>query len=313
MKKILITGIHGFVGKYLLNEILKQEKDSLIYGTYHFDHEFIDNTEYKLYKCNIQVKEEVETLIKNINPDEIYHLAALSSVSGSFDNIINTMLTNCMGTAFILEAIKKYSNNSKILIIGSSNEYGKSDIVPIKETNPKFPPNPYALSKLTAGYLGWQYFTHHNIKAIMTRSFNHTGPGQALGFVIPDFCNQISLIEKGLQEPIINVGNIDVSRDFLDVRDVVSAYVYLMKNGEFGNFYNVCSGNSYNIRKILEYLIALSDKDIKINILSKKQRKTDINELYGDNNKLKSLGWNISHNFFETLEENLNFWREKVK
>jgi len=173
--------------------------------------------------------------------------------------------------------------------------------------------NPYAASKAAADYLGEIYWKNYGLKTIRTRSFNHIGPGQSTAFVMPSFAQQIARIEKGLQDPVMLVGNLNVKRDFTDVRDVVRAYRLLIKKGEPGDVYNICSNRAVSIGSMLKMLQELSTKTIEVRQDPERMRPADNPILVGDNSKLaKKTGWKPVFTVEKTLKDLLNYWREKV-
>ena len=251
--KALVIGAAGFVGYYLINE-LKKDSNLEIYAS-KLPNETIENDCIKV-DLDITDFENVKKVMSKIKPDYIYHLAAQSSVSNSWKHPQLTTKINVIGTINILEAIKEYCSNTKVLLVGSSEEYGKIDYsVPVKESTNLNPQNVYAITKQTCEQLGKLYYSAYGLNIYMTRSFNHIGPKQSSKFVISDFCNQVVNIEKGLQEPIIKVGNLASYRDFTDVRDVVKAYTLILKNGSIGEVYNIGSGSSIKISDALELII----------------------------------------------------------
>jgi GDP-4-dehydro-6-deoxy-D-mannose reductase len=173
--------------------------------------------------------------------------------------------------------------------------------------------NPYAYSKWSAEILSEFYTRVENLDILIARPFPHTGPGQSTDFVCSDWAHQISRIERGLEDPIIKVGNVSIERDFTDVRDVVRAYVLLMQNGQKGEVYNVCSGRYYSLETLLEQLLSLTQSEISVRLDSQKLRKMDIPRLVGDNNKIKqAIPWQPQIPMEKTLQELLDYWRQRL-
>ena len=250
--KVLITGIDGFVAGYLSEYLLKNDYD--IYGT--TIKESYKNARIKILKMNLLDVENVNNVIKNISPDMIFHLAGQSAVGLSWQKPVLTIDVNVNGTLNLLEAVKNSNVNSKILIVGSSDQYGiiKPENCPIKETQPQIPQSPYGISKKTQEEIGKLYVKAYNMNIIFVRAFNHIGARQSENFVVPDFASKIVKIEKGAN-PILKVGNLDTLRDFTDVRDIVRGYVMLLENGKIGESYNIGSGNVVKVKDILEKLV----------------------------------------------------------
>ncbi len=200
----------------------------------------------------------------------------------------------------------------RILIAGSSEEYGHTD-VELTEDSPLRPLSPYGVSKVAQDLLGFQYFKSYGMHIIRTRGFNHTGPRRGEVFVCSTFAKQIAEIEKDKSKlPIIKVGNLDAERDFTDVRDMVKGYWLALEKGEPGEVYNICSGKSIPIKNILRKLLSLSKREIKIRNDPERMRPSDLKVLVGNNTKFtEKTGWKPSINIDQTLEDLLNYWREK--
>jgi len=295
MKKVLVTGIDGFVAPYLVNELLKKNYNVL--GTYL---EKCDITNIKTYKLNILKKEDVKLFLEKEKPDIIFHLAAISSVRFSLDNPDLTYKVNVVGTKNLLD----FSKNINFILIGSSEEYGIPKSIPINETHPLNPNNPYSKSKVEIEKYAINLVKNNDYKIIILRSFNHIGPGQNTNFVVSSFAKQIT------DNSIIKVGNLDAKRDFTDVRDVVNAYVLASELCDFATPYNICSNNSYSIKTILDKLITLSHKDIKIITDKKRLRPSDIPIMQGDNSKfVKKTNWKPLINIDKSLIDILNYWK----
>lgn len=305
--KALITGVNGFVGYYLSKYLV--EKGYTVYGTVIEDNVTMDNV--IIHKMNLLNKKEVEETIKSINPDHIYHLAGQSAVGLSWKNPTLTIDVNVNGTINILESVRESNINTKVLIIGSSDEYGiiKAEECPISEEHPLNPSSPYAISKMTQEEIAKLYVKSYNMNLIMVRAFNHIGPMQSKNFVVSDFASKVAEIEKGA-EPIIKVGNLESYRDFTDVRDIVRGYTMLIEKGKIGEIYNIGSGNSYKIQEILDILISLSSKNIKIEIDPDKLRPSDVPIIQCDNSKIKShVNWDPEYDIKNTLKDTLDYWR----
>ena len=313
MERVFITGASGFVGKYLINILTKENKYE-IYGT-KLPGEKVIIENVKLYDLDLTSKKNVESIIKETCPDIVFHLAALSSVKLSWENPTNTVDININGTINLLEAIRKYNDKCKILLVGSSEEYGStfSKISNPKESDECHPQNMYAITKYTQGKLGELYSNVYKMNIKMTRSFNHFGPGQSPNFVISDFCKQAAEISLGKKEKIIKVGNLDVYRDFSDVRDVVNAYLEIVNNGTSGEIYNVGSSHSYQIRKILDLIISISGEDIKVVVDKEKYRPSDIKKTVANIDKLSNeLNYIHKYNIKETIIETFNYWKNII-
>lgn len=315
--RALITGISGFVGSYLAEFLLSKGVE--VYGTIRWrsQTENIDHikSKLKLIDCDIRDASSVEKVIGESMPDKIYHLAGQSFVPASWNAPSETLVTNIIGELNIFEAVRHLQINPKIHIAGSSEEYGlvSENELPIRETNPLRPLSPYGVSKVAQDLLGWQYFQSYKLNIVRTRAFNHEGPRRGEVFVTSNFSKQIAMIEKGLQEPVIMVGNLEAKRDFSDVRDVVRAYWLAMEKGEPGEVYNICSGRTRKIKEVLDILFGMTKVKIEIKKDAARMRPSDVTVLQGDNTKFRAkTGWNPEIPFEKTLEDLLNYWREKL-
>ncbi len=317
--RILITGITGFAGSHLADFLLAERKDVDIYGMVRWRSK-TENIEHirdkiKLYECDIRDAYSVNKVIREVRPERIFHLAAQSFVPTSWRAPAETLTTNVIGELNIFEAVRQNGIDPLIHIAGSSEEYGlvKKDEIPIKETNPLRPLSPYAVSKVGQDLLGYQYFKSYGLKIIRTRGFNHTGPRRGEVFVCSDFAKQVARIEKGKQKPIIKVGNLKAKRDFTDVRDMVRAYWLVLEKGKIGEVYNICSNKAYSIKEVLDILLSLSRKRIKIEEDPQRMRPSDVPILLGDNTKFKKeTGWQPEINFEKSIKDLLDYWRQRV-
>ncbi|MGM0365314.1 MAG: GDP-mannose 4,6-dehydratase [Actinomycetota bacterium] len=310
---IIITGAGGFVGKHLTGHL--QKDNHRILG--------IDiNTdavspEIESRKVDLTRRHEIETLIRDFKPDQVYHLAAQSSVSYSWAEPIDTFRINVFGGINLLNAVRQHSPRARILAVCTAEEYGPSkDGEAISEDFNIFPQNPYAISKAALDFFSLTYSKAYSMNVFVTRSFNHIGPGQSERFVASDFARQIASIEQGLAGPVIKVGNLEAYRDFLDVRDVVAAYSDILERGNLGRPYNVCSGKKTKIEHILDTLIGFSSKRKQIRVEADKEkfRPIDVISIYGDNSKLKKdTGWRPKYDLETSLFHTLEWWRERVK
>lgn len=319
MKKILITGVTGFVGKYVA-EALVDSPDVEVHGTYFSEdgRTRLGDLERKLllHKVDLTQKKEVESLIADILPDQIYNLAAQTSPSESMKDPEKTLSTNILSELYLFEALKeKKLENTRVLAIASAEVYGKvsSEDLPIDERTQFRPISPYAVSKIGTDFLALQYFLTHKLQIIRVRPFNHIGPGQQPKFVLPMFAKQIADIEKGLQEPVMKVGNLKARKDFSDVRDIVRAYVLLMEKGEAGEVYNIGAGKSISIQEMLDILLSLSEKEIKVEVDQSLVRPIDVEDMYADISKIKTAtGWTPLISIEETMKDTLDYFRKVI-
>lgn len=317
MTRALITGISGFVGSHLAEYLLKHT-DWQVAGTVYGPEENIEHLRdrLELYPAELSELETVISIIDQAKPDYIFHLAAQPLVSLSRQDPWGTMANNIHLQLNILEAVARLGSTARILVVGSSEEYGlvKPDELPIKETNPLRPTSPYAVSKVAQDMLGLQYHLSHKLFTVRVRSFNHIGPRQSLGFVAPDFASQIAEAEVGLREPVIQVGNLEPQRDFSDVRDVVRGYHLLITQGEPGEVYNLGSEQARAVGELLEGLMAISKVPITVEQNPERLRPTDVPVIAGDCTKIrKQTGWRPKISFEQSLHDVLDYWREKIR
>ena len=312
---ILIIGATGFVGRHLID--LLKLSDFKIYGTcFPEDPEHCQSLNgVDLIYLDLRKEKEVAKVVRATKADSIVHLAAISSVGYSWKHRKETVETNLMGTFSILESIRRNATQARLLFVSSSEVYGLLEPIerPLKEDNPLKIVSPYSFTKVSCELLCEFYTQIDNLDIVISRSFPHTGPGQSVDFVFSDWAYQIAKIEKGSAEPIIKTGNLDIRRDYTDVRDVVRAYILLLEKGKKGEVYNVCSGTAYSLKEFLDILLSYSSKKINVQVKQEKLRETDIPLLVGDNQKIKKeTNWAPEIPIKKTLAELLDYWRGKV-
>lgn len=319
MKKVLITGATGFTGSFLVEHLLKN-KNFQISGTFLLEKN-LQNVKHlvnkvNFIKLNLMDFNKVTKIISEIKPDFVFHLAALTSPMKSFDDPSGTIINNIKAQMNLLEAIRLSGlEGARILIVSSAEIYGLVDQkdLPIDEKTELKPTSPYSVSKIAQDFLGMQYFLAHKLKIIRVRPFNHIGPRQSSNFVVSAFAKKIAEIEKNDRKAVISVGNLESKRDFTDVRDIVRAYALIIEKGKVGDVYNIGSGQAYKISYILDQLISLSSKKIRINIDKKLLRPIDIPELRCDIRKFQKItGWKSEIPLKKTLQDTLDYWRNII-
>lgn len=298
--KILITGIGGFVGPYLAENLKNHGYD--VYGI-----ERHGSGSDKIFLGDILDTDFLSKTINDLKPDLIFHLAGFSSVQKSFSDPELCMKINVQGTKNILELLSHSQKKTRLVVISSAEIYGIPKLVPIAESHPLKPTSPYGQSRLAQEDLISSYPDHD---IVILRSFNHTGPGQQSTFVVSDFAKQIIEIEKGMKDPTVHVGNLEAVRDFTDVRDIVEAYRCAIEKAQPHTPYNVCSGTGDTIASILEKLIALSGLTIEIVQDSARTRPSDVPKLIGSHDRFtEATGWHPQIPFERTLSDMLDWWR----
>lgn len=308
--KALIIGAAGFVGGYLADHLRNECGWSVCVTK--MPQETCEIEGVEVYDLDILEKNAIEELFEIIAPDYIFHLAAQSSVAVSWKRPELTVDVNVKGCVNVLEAARELAKKPRILLVGSSEEYGPSleEENPVTESQPLRPGNIYAATKACQGMLGSIYARAYQMDVMMVRAFNHIGPKQAPLFVVSDFCKQVAEIEKGIKEPVMYVGNLSAKRDFTDVRDIVRAYSALIQKGSAGETYNVGSGQAIAIQELLDEILRLSTKEIKVEIDPQKLRPVDVPIVEADVSKLVAeTGWKRKYKLESALEDILGYWR----
>ena len=316
--RLLITGITGFVGSHMAEYALAHGAEVFGSSRWRSRTENIEHlrSQIKLIECDLRDLASVRGLLETAEPTHVVHLAAQSFVGASWQTPAETLSTNIISQVNLLEGIRRFTIAPRVLVVGSSEEYGFvcPDELPIRETNPLRPLSPYAVSKVAQDMMGYQYFMSYGLPIIRTRAFNHEGPRRGEVFVTSNFAKQVAEIEAGLQEPMMSVGDLTPRRDFSDVRDVVRGYWLLLERGEPGEVYNLCSGRSWAIQQVLEFLLEQSRvKRIAVETDPARLRPSDVMILEGDSSKIrKATGWEVEIPFERTLKDLLAYWRQRT-
>lgn len=313
MKKILITGSEGFLGSHLAKLLSKKNQ---VYCLYKKDSFLFKHKKNKYLKVNINDKKKIENIIKKIKPDVIFHLAAKSHPVYSFKFPVETLKTNVIGTINLLDAVKKFSINSKIIVACSSAQYGKELMNKHKKVKEDLNYNPdhiYGLSKYFQNRLSNQYFKMHKLRILNAIIFNTSGPGK-VGDVFYDFIKRfIKGYKKNKKILTFDVGNILNKRDFLHYKDTVNALLVISNKGKIGQSYNISTSKLSSIKDILNYLA----KKFSVKLIIKKDkkliRKFDEKIIAGNNKKLKQLGWRPKKNLQNIIDDMCEFYLKKNK
>jgi GDP-4-dehydro-6-deoxy-D-mannose reductase len=310
----LITGICGFAGRHLAQHLLDCKEH--VFGTYldAADRDLLGPLARKvgLLQGDVRNPQKMGVVLRKTQPDVIYHLAAQASIAVSFIRPVATVDTNVTGTVGMLEAVKREAPNTRVLFPSSADVYGlvRPKDIPIKESHPTAPRNPYAVSKLAAEEVCRQYARTYGLSIIIARSFNHTGPGQARGFVVPDFASQIAQLERQRGGGTLKVGNLNARRDLSDVRDVVRGYRLLAAKGKPGDVYHLGSGKAYRIKDLLLQLVQMASVPVRIERDPARQRPSDLPILMADPGKTRrKTGWRPEIPLEQTLIDTLEYWR----
>ncbi len=308
---VLITGMEGFVGQHLINAM----PDSLypIFGTALAGSPPVSKDGVFYERINLLDSNSVDDYIKEINPEYVIHLAAQSNVGVSIANPYDTLNNNFNTSLNVLEAVRRYCPDAKILLVSSSEVYGggfPANGENFTEEDDVIPSNPYAASKRAMEIMGISYFKTYGIDVRISRSFNHTGPGQHERFVFSYIAKTLIDIKYKKQEPVISVGNIDVERDYLDVRDVTQAYVSILEKGNPCDIFNVASGHSHSLRQLISKLVEVSGLNVTIKEEQDRKRKIDKDKIAGSNKKISKI-WTPKYKIEETFKDMLMYWDSK--
>jgi GDP-4-dehydro-6-deoxy-D-mannose reductase len=310
---ILITGGTGFAGGHLTEALIKQGYSNIHLTAFRDKGGFLKNLlgPDHIHSLDLTNHEKTSQLFKKLKPQQIYHLASLANVGNSFKQRQFILETHLKLQLNVLEAMKEHVPQARLLSIGTALEYQDSDQA-LDENAPIGPSNPYALSKMIQDYLSYSYTQAEKLDVVRARPFNHIGERQAPGFAISDFASEIAKIENK-QASVLKVGNLSACRDFTDVKDMVQAYILLMNKGVSSEVYNIGSGVAYSMQETLKILIGLAKVEIKLEIDPDRLRPIDRAILICDNNKIKSLGWQITYPIEDTLQRVLDWWRNQLK
>lgn len=317
--RALITGSAGFAGSHL-SEYLARETSwtifSLCYHACSTEHLDAIREQITILQGDLLDADWVDETVVQVQPEVVFHLAALSSPAASFKHPGRTLQNNLLAQVNLFQAVLAAGLDPVILIIGSGDEYGMvhPEEIPVTEDTPLRPANPYAVSKVAQDFMALQYFLSHGLRAVRVRPFNHIGPRQALGFVTSDFAQQIAEIEAGLRPAAMQVGNLEARRDFTDVRDMVRAYHLAVTQGEPGQVYNIGSGTAHSIEKILQTLIGLGQVAVQVEIDPQRMRPADVPVIACDSTRFRRrTGWKPRIPLESTLGDILNYWRQRVR
>lgn len=302
-KRLFVTGAQGFVGQYI--QIAVQNDENAVFEVVCAEDQY-----------DITDPESLDRVIKNARPDAVIHLAAQSHVPTSFADPELTYRVNFLGTLTLLQALAANDFVGRMLFVGSADSYGlvEEQDLPITEMQALRPRNPYAVSKVAAEALCYQWSQTGPFDVVIARPFNHIGPGQAESFAISGFAKQIAEIIVGLRVPELTVGDLQVTRDFTDVRDIAAAYQLLLLKGESGEAYNVGSGQERSLSELLEELIQIAGVSATVKIDSTRLRPAEQRRVVCDASKLKiRTGWYPRNSISNTLNEIIQYWVRKIQ
>jgi len=313
--KILVIGDTGFVAGYLLPYLADRFAECSLYGMARHDPED-SNVAVEHLRGDITATNEVEEVVKGLLPDIVINLSSFSSVSESWAAPVACHQINYLGTLNLCLAIIEHVPSTKLIHISSLEVYGGNadQSVCYSESSPLNPRSPYAVSKAGSEFIIQQYGASHGLHYTILRPSNHTGPRRKPLYVLSGFAKQLAEIKRGLGQPVLSVGNLDVHRDFVDVRDVVRAYGLVVTSDRAEQqIFNVCSGSSYPISWLLDRMIDAAGVNVEIRIDPGRFRPADANYIRGNNSKIKDVtGWRPEVPIETTLKDLVLFWENAI-
>jgi GDP-4-dehydro-6-deoxy-D-mannose reductase len=344
--RVLITGITGMAGSFLAEYLAHHHPEVEVFGTFRWRSKldnlqqlrnqgllnvldegqritdqqslrrFVKRGQVTVIDCELQDASAVRGVIRAVQPDRIFHLAAQSFVPTSWTAPAATLTNNITSQVNLFEAVREAKLDPVIHVAGSSEEYGLvyPDEAPIKESNPLRPLSPYAVSKVGQEMLAIQYFRSYGLRCVVSRGFNHTGPRRGQVFVTSSFAKQIAEIEAGLRPAVLDVGDLESRRDWTDSRDMVRAYWLAAERGDPGEVYNIGRGSCIAIRDMLDILLSHTSSAIEIEQDPSRLRPSDVRLLWANVDKFKAAtDWDPVIPFDQTMADLLDYWRERVR
>ena len=316
--RVLITGITGFAGSHLADTCVAQGAE--VWGLTQTPGPQPNlahlGDRIKLLTANITDEAGMHAALESIKPDRIFHLAAQAHVPTAWSDPAETLTTNIQGQLNIILALQQHVPTARLLAVSSSNVYGmvEEEDLPVNETAPFRPADPYAVSKVGQDMLALQYWQSHGLHIVRVRPFNHIGPRQAPDFVIARFARELAQMEAGIVPPLLKVGNMSAKRDFTDVRDVARAYWLALEKGTSGAVYTIGSGAARSIDEMLQIMLSLTQVDITVETDPALFRPGDLPVLQADPSAIQAqTGWRAAIPLEQTLKDTLDYWRGQIR
>jgi GDP-4-dehydro-6-deoxy-D-mannose reductase len=310
----LVTGAEGFIGHHLV-KFLHSEGWNVIGGHHlHESDSFPKLPGVSFVQCDLRNGQRIGQIFRDYNPTHVFHLAAQSLPTVSWADPVGTFESNIMGSLHLFEAIRYQKHPPIVVSACSSAEYGNvpASAIPVKEDQPLRPLHPYGISKVCLDLLAREYFLDYQIPAVNIRLFNTTGPGKT-NDAPSDFVRQLVRIKKGLQKPVIEVGNLEPERAFLDVSDTVRGFYLAALKGRPGEAYNLCATRTRKIGDVLETAIRLSGVKVVVKPVSRLMRPSDEKIIFGDTKKIhRDIGWKPLRTLEQTLTAMLEHWEKAL-
>ncbi len=318
--KIIVTGINGFVAQHFLQFLLTQKEDFTILGLgrsdVYFDKQKFAPLNIEYIKVDLLNREHVGEILKNFKPEYLVHLASFSSVGHSWKNPNESFVNNTNIFLNLVDQLRLNNIPCRVLSIGSSEEYGNVDpsALPLTEKSNLAPISPYAVARVSQEMISKIYADGYGMDIVITRSFNHIGPGQKNVFVVSSFAKQlVQIANKTISDNRVVTGDLSIVRDFVDVRDVVRAYYELLMQGVKGEVYNICSGKGIALQAIMGKMCSLLDLEIILEKDPALIRPNDNKIIIGSAEKLNKLtGWTPSYHINQSLADIIDWWKLNV-
>lgn len=313
--RVFITGATGFAGSHLVDQLLAEGHHVMALVHEATSHQELPrNADVQPIPGDLLDPNGLARAVVDARPDIIYHLAGQAYPARSWIDPALTIAVNTGGTANLLRAAVEVGR-PRVVVVTSAEIYGPISAadLPLTERTTPQPRHPYGVSKLAAGELARAYWERYALPVVEARPFNHIGPRQAKGFVVPDFASQLAAIRLGQAKPLIKVGNLAPERDFTDVRDVAAAYRRLAEAGRPGQAYLICSGTSVSVRRILETLVELSGVAVQVQTDEQRVNPNDTPCIYGSFAKIESdTGWRPQIPLHQSLADALQDWENRL-
>ncbi|HLY63880.1 MAG TPA: GDP-mannose 4,6-dehydratase [Terriglobia bacterium] len=313
--KSLITGAGGFAGSYLAEYLLQQNQEVIALVNPQNNlltlHHIL--SQIRVERMDIRDSDRLEQILVDVQPQRVYHLAAVSSPTESLADPKVTYDVNVLGTFNLLNACRRLVLDCRVLYVSSAEVYGggEKDSMPLREDSPFRPANPYAASKAAGEMVAYQFYRSYGLPVVRARPFNHTGPRQSDAYLCSSLARQVANIEAGAQPPQVTAGNLKLRRDFSDVRDVVRGYHLLLEKGTEGDVYHLCSGKPVLLESILEILGSFSCKPFTVTVDESRRRSGELPEIWGDYSKATAdTGWAPQYELRTTLLDLKRYWEE---
>lgn len=326
MSSVLITGVNGFVGSHLAEHIFDQQSKLEVpaplevYGLTRRgcrednlrDANLLEKDHFHMVMGDLTDPHRILEIVDEIRPNAIFHLGAQSYVKLSWNQPLETIRSNVEGTVNLLEAVRKFSPEAIVQVACSSEEYGliQEEELPVDEDNPLRPLSPYAVTKIAADFIAYQYYRSYGLRVIRTRAFNHTGPRRGEEFVVSTFCKQAAEMQLELKPKRIKVGNLEARRDFTDVRDMVRAYVLAVVMNIGPGPWNISSQETRSMQEVLDMVLEVAGlEDVEIVQDPERMRPSDVPVLWGNSTKFRdATGWEPEIPFRSTIRDTYYYW-----